>query len=123
MGKLFYDILRDMNSTKFSLTKLAGLLGLIALLATVTMSLMIMWDKKEIDHVLLIEVIGFELTLLGFKNGFGFKKEDGILEEKTQITTTVDILEQKNIIEQNPGEQPLLMKKEKSDNTNDWKKR
>lgn len=70
-GKIFYDILRDNNSSKYSMTKFAALFGLIALMSTITMSLFIMWEKKEIDHVLMVEVIGFVLTVLGFKNNFG----------------------------------------------------
>jgi len=35
-----------------------------------------MWQKKEIDHVLIVELIGFILTLLGFKNSFGYKGKD-----------------------------------------------
>jgi len=74
--RIFYDILRDTNNAKYSMTKFAALAGLIALFATVTMSLIVMWQKKEIDHVLIVELIGFILTLLGFKNSFGYKGKD-----------------------------------------------
>jgi len=70
--RIFHDILRDNNSTKYSMTKFAVLMGLITLIATFVTSLVIMWKTKEIDHVLFGELIGFILTLLGFKNSFGF---------------------------------------------------
>jgi hypothetical protein len=63
--RIFYDILRDVNSTKYSMTKFAALIGLIVLVATVVMSLIVMWQNKVIDHVLIVELIGFVLTLLG----------------------------------------------------------
>jgi hypothetical protein len=73
IGKVFFDMLRDPNSNKYSLTKISAFGGLLLLSGTVIMSLIIMWQKKEIDHVLLVELIGFILTLEGFKNNFGFK--------------------------------------------------
>jgi hypothetical protein len=75
--RIFYDILRDKNSTKYSMTKFAALVGLMLLSAVVISSLIIMWQKNEIDHVLLVELIGFVLTLLGFKNNFGIKSKTG----------------------------------------------
>jgi hypothetical protein len=75
--RIFYDILRDLNSTKYSMTKFAALIGLIVLVATVVMSLIVMWQNKKIDHVLIVELIGFVLTLLGFKNSFGYKGKEG----------------------------------------------
>ena len=71
--RVIFDILRDANTSKYSMTKFGALVGLIALVATVVMSLIIMWEEKTIDHVLIVELIGFILTLLGFKNNFGFK--------------------------------------------------
>jgi hypothetical protein len=75
--KLFFDILRDTDSTKYSLTKFASLVGLLLLVTTVIMSLIVMWKTQVVDHVLLVELIGFVLTLLGFKNNFGFKGKEG----------------------------------------------
>lgn len=72
IGKIFYDMLRDPNSDKYSMTRIASFIGLILLTITVIMSLIVMWKNKVIDHVLLVELIGFILTLLGFKNSFGF---------------------------------------------------
>lgn len=81
--KIFFDLLRDTNSTKYSLTLVASLIGLLLLSATVIISLIIMVKAKTIDHTLIVELIGFVLTLLGYKNGFGFKKNP-----QTPITNT-----------------------------------
>jgi hypothetical protein len=73
LRRLFFDLLRDTNSSKYSMTKFAAFIGLIALFIIIMTSLFIMCQKGEVDHVLIVEVIGFVLTLLGFKN-FGFIK-------------------------------------------------
>jgi hypothetical protein len=62
------DILRDKDSTKFSITKTIALssfflLGIIILIGLYTMAV-----NKEIDHFLVGELILFILSLLGFKN-------------------------------------------------------
>ena len=75
--RMFFDILRDTNTSKYSMTKFAALIGILLLAITVIMSLVIMWINQVIDHVLIVELIGFVLTLLGFKNSFGFKGKDG----------------------------------------------
>jgi len=75
--RVFHDILRDTNSVKYSMTKFAALVGLFALSITVIMGVLIMWQQKEVDHVLIVELIGFVLTLLGFKNSFGYKGGNG----------------------------------------------
>jgi len=72
--KFLRDILRDSNSTKYSMTKFAALIGLILFSYVVIVALKIMITKNEIDHVLVVEIIGFILTVLGFKNNFGFSK-------------------------------------------------
>ena len=95
--RVFYDILRDNNSLKYSMTKFASLVGLLALLATVVISIIIMIQKQEIDHVLIVEIIGFVLTLLGFKNSFGYKGT-----KDSQPTTTGD-----NQIDMEPQKQLL----------------
>jgi len=85
--RIFYDILRDTNNAKYSMTKFAGLVGIIALFATIVMSLIIMWQKKVIDYVLVGEIIGFVLTLLGFKNSFGLNGKNG----QTPPTENIDV--------------------------------
>jgi hypothetical protein len=73
LRRFFFDILRDNNSSRYSMTKFAALVGLILLTATVVMSLILMWNTKVVDHVLFLELLGFILTLLGFKNNFGIR--------------------------------------------------
>jgi hypothetical protein len=80
--RFLFDILRDTNTAKYSTIRFAALIGLLLLTTTVVMSLIVMWKTKVVDHVLLVELIGFVLTLLGFKTNFGFKNND------TQIITT-----------------------------------
>jgi len=104
--KIFYDILRDTNSKKYSMTKFAALFGLIALIATITMGLIIMWEKKEIDHILIVEVIGFVLTVLGFKNNFGIN----ISKDSKKVTQDVFSVAKKPLLEN-----------DESDDTNDAK--
>ena len=100
--RIFYDILRDANSEKYSMTKFAALVGLICLVATVVMSMIIMWQKQEIDHVLLVELIGLILTLLGFKNNFGYKgnnQQAFITTDGTPVdTTNASIAPQKQLL-------------------------
>lgn len=68
---LFVDA-PDSTTKKFSLTRVASFIGLILLTTTVVISVLIMLRQQEIDHVLLVELIGFVLTTLGYKNKFGF---------------------------------------------------
>lgn len=65
---LFRDILRDTNSRKYSMTKVTGLVVLILLIIAVGIAIAIMFIEKEIDHILIGELIALLLTLLGFKN-------------------------------------------------------
>ena len=110
LRRVFYDILRDTNSTKYSMTKFASLVGLIALSATITMAIIIMWKQREIDHVLIVELIGFVLTLLGFKNSFGYK---GTKDSQTLINAGEGELD--------AAAQKQLLTEEKTDVTNDIK--
>lgn len=65
---LFRDVLRDTNSRKYSMTKLAAFTSLLMLVAAVGSAIAIMIIEKEIDHILIGELIALLLTLLGFKN-------------------------------------------------------
>jgi len=65
---LFRDILRDTNSRKYSMTKVAAFTSLLMLVAAVSVAIAIMFIDKEIDHILIGELIALLLTLLGFKN-------------------------------------------------------
>jgi len=116
--RIFYDILRDLNSTKYSMTKFAALIGLMLLSASIIMSLIIMWENKTIDHILIGEVLGFVLTLLGFKNSFGYKgKEGSVSTNGAEIPSgpePADPDEGKMLFSQNSIDTP-------SDKTNDLK--
>jgi hypothetical protein len=74
------------------MTKFAAFIGLIALFIIIMTSLFIMCQKGEIDHVLIVETIGFVLTLLGFKNNFGFRKtpDSQTIVTDGSLTTTTD---------------------------------
>lgn len=79
------DILRDTDSRKFSATKFAAIITLFLLTIAVGSSIWIMIENKEIDHIVIGELIALLLTLLGFKNSKDKKKieaENGILKKK-----------------------------------------
>jgi hypothetical protein len=84
MKRFFYDILRDKGSTKFSITKFLAFATFTFFLGY--MAIYLLWLKEPIDHTLIIELIGFMLTLLGFKNGWGINKTKKP-EETISITT------------------------------------
>lgn len=65
---LFRDVLRDTNSRKYSMTKLAAFTSLLMLIAAVSAAIAVMIIDKEVDHILIGELIALLLTLLGFKN-------------------------------------------------------
>jgi hypothetical protein len=74
---LFRDVLRDTNSRKYSMTKLAAFTSLLLLVAAVGSGIGIMIANGEVDHILIGEIIALLLTLLGFKNFRGnFKSMD-----------------------------------------------
>lgn len=74
MAKFWFDIARDKGSDKVSTTKVIGLMGSTMVFILFGLSMFIMWAKQEIDHILVGEMMGFVLTLLGFKNSFGFNR-------------------------------------------------
>lgn len=65
---LFRDVLRDTNSKKYSMTKLAAFTSLLMLVVAVGSGIGIMIVNGEVDHILIGELIALLLTLLGFKN-------------------------------------------------------
>ena len=76
--KFWRQILSDSESGKYSMTKFAAIIGLLLYVVLVIVSTVIMIHKLEVDHVLIVETIGLVLTLLGFKNNFGFStNKDG----------------------------------------------
>jgi len=68
MSKFWSDILKDKNSDKFSSTKFLGLIGGGLLFLLFIEAMVMMWISDKIDYVLVGEMIGFVLTLFGFKN-------------------------------------------------------
>lgn len=90
LRRFFFDILRDNNSSRYSMTKFAALLGLVLLTATVIMGLILMWKTKVVDHVFFLELVGFVLTLLGFKNSFGYRGSNPIPGQQGVIPPTLD---------------------------------
>lgn len=68
------DILRDTDSKKFSTTKFAALITLTLLTASVGSAIWIMIINREIDHIMIGELIALLLTLLGYKNAKDRKK-------------------------------------------------
>lgn len=80
--KLINNILRDKDSTKYSVTKTIAVLSFILLGIIVTIAVYIMIMKQEIDHFLVGELMFFILTLLGFKN---FKRSDYNVLNKDKI--------------------------------------
>lgn len=84
MRRFFYDILRDKGSTKFSITKLLALVTFIFMITYLLIYLFIL--KIEIDHTILLELIGFDITLLGIKNNWGAKTKTSPSEKTTTMT-------------------------------------
>lgn len=70
--KFWKEILKDSNTSKYSMTKFASLVGLLSYVVLVIVGVFVMINKSEIDHILIIQTIGLILTLMGFKNNFGF---------------------------------------------------
>ena len=73
MSKFFKDILRDKGSTKYSITKTLAFVTFVFMIGYLSMYLFFL--KIPIDHTLLIEIIGFEITLLGLKNNWGARSK------------------------------------------------
>lgn len=97
MGKFWKDITRDKGSDKTSNTKVIGLVGSFMVFMLFGSSMFIMWEKQEIDHILVGEMMGFVLTLLGFKNHFGFNKTQKTTADSTESKIDVDHKYEKNV--------------------------
>jgi hypothetical protein len=70
--KYITDILKDKDHPKFSLTRFAAIGTIILFWIQAGTATYTMYKTQTTDHVLIGEVIGVILTLLGFKTGFGF---------------------------------------------------
>lgn len=88
---LFRDVLRDTNSKKYSLTKVAGFSTLLIFIAASFTALAIMVVEREIDHVFIGEIIALLLTLLGFKNFKGNFNKTSVETETIKKTTTKSV--------------------------------
>jgi hypothetical protein len=91
---LFRDILRDKNSLKYSMTKFAAFNALILLNISVVVGVYIMIVSKQVDHILIGELIALLLTLLGFKNLNDKKNTENKItntEENNNIPTKTDV--------------------------------
>lgn len=73
MKKFFHDILRDKGSEKFSITKFLAFTMSTIFVAYLVFYLMIL--QEEVDHTLVIEMIGFISALVGMKNSWGIRKK------------------------------------------------
>ena len=71
MNKFLADILRDKGSTKFGITKFLALLTFIFMIIYLGVYFFIF--QTEVDHMIFLELLGFEITLLGLKNNWGMK--------------------------------------------------
>lgn len=69
--KLFNDILRDKNSTKYSITKTLAVL--FSLFLVLYLGYYLFWLKLAVDHTLVVEIIGLIGGLVGFKNNWGVR--------------------------------------------------
>ena len=79
IARVFFDILRDINSTKYSMTKFSALIGLSLFTIICLAGIYIMILKNEVDYILVGEIMTFTLTLSGFKN-FGKKDSNPVQE-------------------------------------------
>lgn len=97
MGNFWKDITRDKGSDKTSITKVIGLSGSFMVFVLFGTSMFIMWEKQTIDHILVGEMMGFVLTLLGFKNNFGFKKSEKKTTDGSESKLDIDHKYEKNV--------------------------
>ena len=81
MKKFFHDILRDKGSTKFSITKALAFIFSVFFISYLIFYLLYL--KENVDHTLVIELIGFIGGLVGFKNNWGIKRSQK--ENQTQV--------------------------------------
>jgi len=90
---LFRDVLREHNSRRFSMTKLASLTSLILLISASATAIGIMISSKTIDHIFIGEIIALLLTLLGFKNFKGNFSTGADIKKKNNDALNEDDLD------------------------------
>jgi hypothetical protein len=87
MNKFFKEILSNPEpDNSYSMTKFAVLVGLCLWVAQIISTIWIMVVTKNIDQVVIGEVLAFVLTLLGYRTSFGFAKSN----TTSKIITTDD---------------------------------
>ena len=72
MSKFIKDILRDKNSSKYSITKSLAILFALAFVILLFIGVLF---NKPVDHILMGEILISILTLTGFKNNFGAREK------------------------------------------------
>lgn len=82
MNKFLHDILRDKESTKFSITKFLALVFTFILVGYIIYITII---GGNYDQFLILQLLGAILTLTGFKNSFGVTKLQKNNENQTKI--------------------------------------
>jgi len=82
MKKFVTDILRDKNSSKYSITKAIAILITLLLVTYIALT---SYRGGEFDQFLIGQLIVMILTLTGFKNNFGISK----LQSKDQVKKEV----------------------------------
>jgi len=90
------DIMTDNNSTRYSMTKVGSLMGMLMMFIVIMASTIIMVGKQEIDHVLIVEIIGFTLTAVGYKNGFGFNVSNKIGSMDAETINAINAINNNN---------------------------
>lgn len=86
MKKFIFDILRDKGSEKYSITKTLALI--MSLFFVSYLSYHTMYLKQEIDHTLVIEMIGFISALVGMKNNWGISRSKTTNSDGTSMDAT-----------------------------------
>jgi len=86
MKKFIQDILRDKNSSKYSITKTIAVLITLVLIAYIGFAT---YMKLAYDQFLIGQLIVMILTLTGFKNSFGISKLQQKKDAKDEIVLDI----------------------------------
>jgi len=85
MKKFIQDILRDKGSNKYSITKTLAIFFTLILTAYLTF---ITVTTRIYDEMVIVQLLGTILTLVGYKNSFGFGKS-------AKSSSVIEALDQK----------------------------
>jgi hypothetical protein len=86
MKKFIQDILRDKNSSKYSITKSIAVLITFVLVGYIGFAT---YMKLQYDQFLIGQLIVMILTLTGFKNNFGISKLQSKKDDKSEVVLDV----------------------------------